>query len=151
MVISADTSFLYSLYGNDANSAEARRLASAFKTPITVGPLHLHELRNAFRLAVFRKEIKAAQRQAVLASIEADLSSGVLVETPLSLSEILAAAERLSAAHTEILGTCAMDILHVATAHVAGTRDFYTFDARQASLARAAGLRVKPFKVQTTK
>ncbi len=70
MVVSADTRFLYSLYGNDTHSPEVRRLARSLKTPLAVGRLHLHELRNALRLAVFRKEVTAAQRQAVLATID---------------------------------------------------------------------------------
>lgn len=144
MVVSADTSFLYSLYGNDAHSAEARRLAGALKTPIVIGPLHLHELRNACRLSVFRKEMTPGQRQAVMAAIDADLSGAVLVETPLAMTDLLVLAERLSAAHTELLGARAMDIPHVAMALFVGARDFYTFDSRQATLAKAAGLRIKP-------
>ena len=144
MVISADTSFLYSLYAHDVHSADAQQLANGLKTSLTIGPLHLHELRNAIRMAVFRKEITAAQRQAVLTTIDADMTAAVLIEIPLQWSEVLAAAERLSAAHTEMIGTRAMDILHVAVAMVAGAKEFYTFDARQAALAKAAGLHVKP-------
>lgn len=144
MVVSADTSFLFSLYGNDAHSANARHLASALKTPLTIGPLHLHELRNAFRLAVFRKEMTPAQRQAVVVNIDADIRASILLEISIGWTDIFAAAEHLSAAHTESLGTRAMDILHVAMAVTVGARDFYTYDTRQASLAKKAGIRVKP-------
>jgi predicted nucleic acid-binding protein len=53
-------------------------------------------------------------------------------------------AERLSALHSERLGTRILDILHVAAALVNGSRVFITFDIRQAKLAKAAGLKVKP-------
>jgi hypothetical protein len=51
-------------------------------------------------------------------------------------------AERLSALHSETLGTRSLDILHVAAALVLGSSEFLTFDARQAALAKAAGLKV---------
>jgi predicted nucleic acid-binding protein len=51
-------------------------------------------------------------------------------------------AERLSAMHSEKLGTRSLDILHVAAAVVLGKQEFLTFDQRQAALAKAAGLDV---------
>jgi predicted nucleic acid-binding protein len=50
-------------------------------------------------------------------------------------------AERLSALHSETLGTRSLDVLHVAAAIVLGLRELLTFDRRQAALARAAGLK----------
>jgi predicted nucleic acid-binding protein len=52
-------------------------------------------------------------------------------------------AERLSASHSEKLGTRSLDVLHVAAAVVLGAKEFHTFDTRQAKLAKAAGLKVK--------
>ncbi len=49
----------------------------------------------------------------------------------------------MSAAHTAAMGTRATDILHVAAACAAGVKDFYTFDVKQAALARKAGLKVQ--------
>ena len=49
---------------------------------------------------------------------------------------------RLSALHSEILGTRSLDVLHVACALVLGGNDFLTFDHRQGALAKAAGLKV---------
>ena len=37
-----------------------------------------------------------------------------------------------------------LDIIHVAAALVLGTHEFITFDARQGTLAKRAGLTVKP-------
>jgi len=144
MVAYADTSFLYSLYGHDANSAAARTMGNALQVPLAFAPLQRHELRNAFRLAVFRKVMTVERCEAVLAEIEADTKTGVLVETPVSWAEAYSEAEALSAAHTKTLGTRGFDVLHVAAAITLGTSLFLTFDTRQKSLARKAGLKVKP-------
>ena len=144
MVAYADTSFLYSLYGHDANSAEARIMGNALKVPLAFTPLQRHELRNAFRLAVFRKVMTEERCEAVLAEIEADTKAGVLVETPVSWAEAYSEAEGLSAAHSKTLGTRGFDVLHVAAAVALGTKNFLTFDIRQKSLAVKARLKVKP-------
>jgi predicted nucleic acid-binding protein len=144
MVTYADTSFLVSLYGQDANSPVAQRVASALTPPLAFPPLVRHEARNAFRLAVFRREITAVQCQAVLAAIEADLTAGVLADAPLVWGDVYAEADTLSAAHTAGLGTRAADVLQVAAALVLGVQRFLTFDARQRALAAKAGLEVLP-------
>ncbi len=59
-----------------------------------------------------------------------------------SLPEMLVEAERLSARHSEALGTRTLDILHVAAALVLGATQLLTFDDRQAGLARDVGLHV---------
>lgn len=144
MVVYADTSFLFSLYGNDANSTQARRIGDTLQAPLAFTPLLRHELRNAFRLAVFRKVMTPRRCEAVLAEIEADARTGVLVETPVAWAEVFDQAEALSVAHTPAIGTRATDVLHVAAAGAAGVEDFFTFDARQKSLALKVGMKVKP-------
>ena len=144
MVAYADASFLVSLYGQDANSAEAQRLAAGLKAPFAFTPLLRHEARNAFRLAVFRNEITPGECREFLAAIEADIKTGALVEAPVAWAEVFAEAEALSAAHTEKLGTRASDVLHVASAAVLGAKDFFTFDTRQKALAVKAGMKVRP-------
>ncbi len=144
MVAYADTSFLVSLYGQDAKSAPAQAVAAAFKAPIAFTPLLRHEARNAIRLALFRKELTPTECQEILAAIEADTQTGALVETPVAWAEVYAEAEALSAAHTGKFGTRALDVLHVAMAAALGIKDFYTFDARQKALALKAGMKVKP-------
>jgi len=121
MVVYADTSFLFSLYGHDAT---AHRPASwrCTRSSVVFTPLHRHELRNAFRLAMFRKVMTLERCQAVLAKIEEDTMTGALVETPVAWAEVFAEAEALSAAHTEKLGTRAFDVLHVALPPLSGSR-----------------------------
>jgi len=144
MVIYPDTSFLFSLYGQDTNSEQARKIGGVLKVPFVFTPLHRHELRNAFRLTLFRKLVTPDQCRAVLAAIEDDVKTGALVETPVAWAEVFHTAEALSAGHTETLGTRATDILHVAAASALGAKDFFTFNARQKALAHKAGIKVRP-------
>jgi predicted nucleic acid-binding protein len=144
MVAYADTSFLFSLYGNDANSPQARSIGDSLQSPFAFTPLHRHELRNAFRLAVFRRVMTPERCRTVLAEIEVDTNTGTLAETPVAWAQVYAEAEALSAAHTETLGTRGFDVLHVAAAGALGIKDFYTFDARQKALAARTGMKVTP-------
>ena len=52
MVVYADTSFLFSLYAQDANTVQAARIGGSLNAPLVLTPLQRYELRNAFRLAV---------------------------------------------------------------------------------------------------
>ncbi len=138
----ADTGFLCSLYAPDAHTRRvvARMRRQALPLPFTW--LHQLELRNALRLRVFRREITGAQREASLNMLLADLAAGVLAPTSSALPDVMIEAERLSALHSEKLGTRSLDILHVASALVLGCASFLTFDRRQAALARASRLKV---------
>ena len=144
MGVYADTSFLFSLYAQDANTVQAARIGGSLNASLVLTPLQRYELRNAFRLAVFRGDITAEECQKLLDIVEADIKTGVLVETPVAWAEVYAEAEALSAAHTETLGARALDVLHIAAAAALGAKDFYTFDARQKALAKKAGMKVKP-------
>jgi predicted nucleic acid-binding protein len=138
----ADTGFLCSLYAPDAHSGRAigRMRRQALPLPFTW--LHQLELRNAFRLRVFRREITVEQRDGSLNALLADLAGGVLAMVSPSLVELMTEAERLSALHSEKLGTRSLDVLHVAAALVLGHQTFLTFDRRQAALARAVRMTV---------
>jgi predicted nucleic acid-binding protein len=144
VVAYADTSFLVSLYGRDANSAPAQELVAKLAAPLAFTPFLHHEARNAVRLAFFRKGITAHECEAVIAAIEADIKTAALVETPVAWAEVYAEAEALSAAHTAKLGIRASDVIHVAAASALGVKDFYTFDVRQKALAVKAGMKVAP-------
>jgi hypothetical protein len=91
---------------------------------------------------VFRGEITPSQRDASLNAWLADVAGGVFAGAAPRLAEILTEAERLSAVHTEKLGTRSLDILHVSSALVLGLPVFLTFDHRQIALAKATGLNV---------
>ena len=137
----ADTSFLVSLYIQDANSARAVANAPEL-LPVFLTPLTEHELRNAIRLCVFRRQITTTQREKALHDIESDKTAGVLHVAPLDWPKALKYAEALGRRHTEALGARGMDILHVASALALKAGRFVTFDEKQRELARLAGLNV---------
>ena len=138
----ADTGFLCSLYCPDAHTDRAVTRMSRQSLPLPFIWLHQLELRNALRLRVFRGEVTPVQRDASLNVMLTDLSGGVLAVAAPPLAEVMIEAERLSALHSEVLGTRSLDVLHVACALVLGGSDFLTFDIRQGALAKAAGLKV---------
>lgn len=136
----ADTGFLCSLYAPDAHTVKAAARIKRQELPLPITWLHSLELRNAFRLRVFRKEITPVQRDASLNAMLADLAADVLTHAAPSLADLTVEAERLSVLHSETLGTRSLDILHVAAALVLGLPDFLTFDHRRHALALASGL-----------
>lgn len=141
MTAYADTGLLCSLYAPDAHSRRAVARMARQPLPLPMTWLHQLEFRNALRLRVFRGEITPAQRDASLNAMLADLAAGVMAAAAPPLAEVMTEAERLSALHSETLGTRSLDILHVSSAIVLGAAEFLTFDHRQTALAKAAGLK----------
>ena len=139
----ADTSFLARLYLTQSDSQKALAFMRDFRDPLPFTPLHRHELRNALRLAVFRKEIDAERRKAAFQDIESDLQDGILAHVPIAWTNAFREAEQLGNDHTETLGVRGVDLLHVGIAQALVTKEFLTFDSRQAELAKAAGFKVK--------
>ena len=113
-----------------------------FRDPLPFTPLHRHELRNALRLAVFRKEINTERRNAAFTDIDSDLADGILAHVPIPWTDAFREAELLGKTHTEKLGIRGLDLLHVGVALTLGAKQFLTFDMRQIELAKAAGLKV---------
>ena len=139
----ADTGFLCSLYAPDAHTDRAITAMKRQSMPLAITWLHQLEFRNALRLRVFRREVAPKQRDSSLNLLLSDLADGILTHVLPPLQEVMTEAERLSASHSERLGTRSLDILHVAAALVLGCEAFLTFDTRQAKLARAAGMKVR--------
>ena len=140
----ADTSFLVSLYLCDANTERAVKLAESMDASYPMTPFLRLELRNAVRLAAFRKMIAPRQAAAILGDIDDDRRGGFLADTAVAWTELLDQAEALSSRHTVKTGVRALDIVHVATAVTLRADRFLTFDTRQGKLAGQAGLTVLP-------
>jgi predicted nucleic acid-binding protein len=140
MVIAADTSFLFALYGNDCHSATAAAWISETTDPLRISVFNDFELRNALRFAEFCKRVNPGTSASQLAMFENAITAGRLVFCKSNLSEILAEANRLSRFHTLTGGHRAFDILHVAAANAIGASHFLTFDANQKSLAESEGI-----------
>ena len=141
----ADTSFLYSLYVQQAHSARAAAyMAAAHDGALPLTTLSRFELLNAIRLSVFRQQLNPRVAAIDVLTIKADIDSGVLEVISCDWAAVHAEAERLSAGHTAEGGHRSLDILHVATALSMGAREFLSFDGNQTRLASEEGLTVKP-------
>lgn len=138
--IYADTSFLFSLYLRDANTAGVIGYLKANPTPLAFTGWQKLELRNAVRLSGFRGNHDRPAMVGALQKIDADVLQGDLADTPLVWPMVLDEAEALSARHAMPLGVRALDLLHVAAAVTLGAGKFLTCDGRQLAVAQAAGL-----------
>lgn len=93
---------------------------------------------------MFRREITADQRKEAFREVQSDLNDNTLLPTAISWTDAFREAESLGSAHSESLGVRSIDLLHVGLALTFRTREFLTFDGRQAGLAKVAGLKVGP-------
>ena len=75
----------------------------------------------------------------MLAQLEADVESGVVIVGGCNWSDVAAEAERLSERHTQQRGARAFDILHIATALHWQASAFLSFDALQREVASMEG------------
>lgn len=140
MVICADTSFLFSLYGNDGNTRRALAWIKTRRTPLTLSSLNEYELANALRFAEFRRAIGPGEAALFLAQYEADRASGRVKIEVCNLADVVDEAKRLSATHTLTGGHRGFDILHVAASLRLKAKQLLTFDGNQKKLAEAEGL-----------
>ncbi len=138
----ADTSFLVSLYGKDANSRSAIMLVEKHLPVFVVTPFGETEFTTiVFALTARPKGWTISEARAVEEDFVRDLQAGVWQSEDLP-AETWERARELSRRHGPALGSRALDAIHVGSALVLAVDDFYTFDRDQAKLARAAGLRV---------
>lgn len=145
-MISCDTSFLFSVYGNDVNTSRAHEHLKKAGASIVVSAYNGFELENALRLAEFRKLITSGDGERLIEQYRQDIHDGRIVEYPCNLAETLKKAHQLSASHTVERGHRGFDILHVAAALEMGATEFLTFDRNQSRLAQVVNLKT-PLKV----
>lgn len=131
------------LYLTQSDSQKALAFMRNFRDPLPFTPLHRHELHNALRLAVFRKEIDAERRKVAFLDVESDLQDGILAHVSIPWTNALREAEQLGNDHTETMGVRGVDLLHLGVARALGMNRFLTFDSRQAELARTLGFIVQ--------
>ena len=142
-----DTSFLFSIYREQAFSREADAVFAATHKPLPVSTLLLFEFRQSVRLQIFlqskdrTKGFTKPEGEAMLRDLRADLASGVIAVVPVDWTEVHSLAEILSAKHTEADGHRFADLLHVATALHLGAERFLTFDTNQRKIAHAEGMK----------
>ncbi len=141
MVICADTSFLFSLYGNDGNAPRAVAWMKTCRTTLTLSTLNEYELGNALRFAEFRKGIGPGEAAFFWAQFEADRAAARLRVQVCNLADVVDEAKRLSSTYSLTGGHRGFDILHVAASLRLKAKQFLTFDANQKTLAEAEGMK----------
>lgn len=139
MSVYVDTSFLVSLYLTDTNSPDARnRILSA--PPLWVTPLHEAEWAHAISQNVFRGRLSISESDRMHAKFSEHIDRGRWVTVPLPERALGVCAE-LARVHGAKLGIRTLDSLHVACALELNAERFWTYDERQAKLAKAQGLK----------
>jgi predicted nucleic acid-binding protein len=140
MVIACDTSFLFSLYGNDVHSGKAVTWAAQNTRALHLNSLTHFEFGNALRFAEFRKAIPAGSAAHYWSGFEAAVAQGRLIVAKSNLADVLDEAKRISSLRTLDGGHRGFDILHVASALKMNATQFLTFDENQKKLAETEGL-----------
>ena len=139
MSVYADTSFFVSMYVADRHSATADKLFIS-RPRLWFTPLHSAEWVHAITQQVFRGAMSAADAQRVSDEFEADCSAGLWVEAAMP-EQVFEVCSDLARRHGPRLGVRTLDSLHVASALLLKAERFWTFDERQAKLAKAEGLK----------
>jgi len=140
MVIACDTSFLFSLYGNDVHSQRAVAWVAGNRWVLRLNCLTRFELGNALRFSEYRKAVQPGSAARYWADFEAAIAQGRLIVVTANLADVVEEAKRISAARTLAGGHRGFDLLHVAGALEMNASQFLTFDANQKALAEAEGL-----------
>jgi predicted nucleic acid-binding protein len=137
--IYADSSFFVSLYVPDQHTPAARRrLVPGIVLWMT--PLHVAEWAHAIEQHVFRKVASRSEADRSIQLLADDRSQGLWKEVAFPERAFDLCAQ-LAHQYAARLGTRTLDSLHVACALELKAERFWTFDRRQAKLARVAGLR----------
>ncbi len=139
-----DSSFLVSCYIRDANTRAAKACLNRIQAPLAFTALHALEVRNAFKLGVFRGLLTSGDAASAWSNLDADLRGGRLVKTTVKWPVAFRVAAHLSESHSATVGTRSLDILHIASAKAIRAAEFLSFDSRQRSLAQMVGLIVAP-------
>jgi predicted nucleic acid-binding protein len=139
-MIYIDSSLIVSIYIADIHSAEAdRRLGH--RVGLWLTPLHRTEFAHAVEQNVFRGKISAADAKRLHEEFAEDRRNGVWIDVNLP-DATLETSIRLARSYVSLMGSRTIDTLHVASAIELKAAQFWTFDDRQAKLAKAAGLKV---------
>ncbi|HEV8132111.1 MAG TPA: type II toxin-antitoxin system VapC family toxin [Acidobacteriota bacterium] len=142
MTIYIDSSALIKLYVKEAGSTKVADYVKGLAAPIIFSHLHEVEIKNGLRLKLFRKETSRFTVEASIRLIDEDLASGILERRNLQWLDVFRKAEEFSRDHSAYLGCRALDLLHIACAALLEATHLLTFDARQAELAKRAGLKL---------
>jgi predicted nucleic acid-binding protein len=135
----ADSSFFVSLYLPDRHFTQARRLA-AQHARVWLTPLHRAEWAHAVAQHLFLRKVSAGEAQKVYTQFQRDRESRFWTEVTLP-EMTFERCVQLAQQYASRVALRTLDTLHVASALELGAERFWTFDDRQAKLARAVGLK----------
>lgn len=110
--------------------------------PLLITEFGEFEFANAIGLSLFRKDAEVRGATQALLHYHEDIRAGVLRAVPIP-RDAFERARKISEKYTPQLGTRTLDVLHAACALALNADTFYTFDRKQAELAKAVGLRVR--------
>jgi predicted nucleic acid-binding protein len=135
-----DSSFLASVYVTDGHTPEALRRMSQHPR-LWFTPFHEIEISHAIARQFFQGRITEARANRVYQELSRDCAAGVWALTGFPEAAFGRGA-MLARTYVAKLGTRTLDSLHVAAALELKAERFWTFDERQAKLAKAVGLKV---------
>lgn len=124
----------------DRHSEQADKLLRS-ADHVYLTPLHLAEWAHAIAQHVFRGVMQPVEAERLTGEFEADRAAGFWIEVAMPETAFALCGE-LARRHGQGLGMRTLDTLHVACALELKADRFWTFDERQAKLARAQGLKI---------
>ena len=139
MTTYVDSSFIVSLYVTDSHSADSRQRIQTIST-LWWTPLHSAEWAHAIAQQVFRGTLSLSEAREVYRQLEDDRAAGPWLEIGLPDHAFDLCAD-LARRYGSKFGVRTLDSLHVACALELKAERFWTFDERQAKLAKAEGLK----------
>jgi predicted nucleic acid-binding protein len=110
------------------------------KPSVWFTPLHSAECSHAIAKQVFYGKISQAEADAVFGTLRRDRADGLWLETAMPENAFELCAD-LGRRYAPKFGMRTLDTLHVACALELKAERFWTFDERQAKLAKAHGMK----------
>jgi predicted nucleic acid-binding protein len=138
LIAYADSSFIVSIYIQSRHSSAADALLSQ-RPQIYLTPLIVAERAHALAGQVFRRQLSASDARRIELLFDHDLESGLWLKVAMPENAFELCAD-LARRYGPKLGVRTLDSLHVACALELNAERFWTFDERQAKLAKALGL-----------
>ena len=139
MTVYADSSFFVSVYIQDLHSPAAEKLLRSGER-VWFTPFNYAECVHAVAQQVFYRNLAIAGAKQAYAQIEKDRAAGLWITVAMPENAFELCAD-LARHYGSKLGVRTLDTLHVACALELKAERFWTFDERQAKLAKAQGLK----------
>ena len=139
MTVYVDSSFVVSIYVQDNHSAGADRFFRS-EAPLSITPLHIAEFAHAIAQHAFRGQVSGADVDRLHRDFNDDCSAGLWGEVAMP-EQAFERCTDLARRYGSRLGIRTLDSLHVASAMELKAERFWTFDDRQAKLAKLVGLK----------